>query len=60
LLSGRASYGSELVGAGPAFDDAPMTLQVDFSRGIAYVLDIALMAIVAIDLTSGDRVLASH
>jgi hypothetical protein len=60
LLSGRATFLATLVGAGPTFDDAPAALQVDFERGIAYILDISLMAVVAVDLGSGERVLASH
>jgi hypothetical protein len=59
LISGLNFADDELVGEGPPFE-APMALTVDFERSVAYVSDLSLGGIVAVDLLSGDRVLVSH
>ena len=59
LISGQAGTGSSTVGNGPSFD-APFAIQADFAHRVGYVADSTRVALFAVDLVSGDRVLISR
>ncbi len=59
LVSGRDAVTGATTGGGPSLY-LPRTVDADFSKGIAYVASRGYLAVMAVDLITGERVMIAR